>query len=154
MTEAKSMGISKTMFIVGLIAAVLASSLISLVEVTQMPFMKGPKGDKGDTGATGATGPQGPAGSTTPALSAVFIDVQSGGDRPNPYIILRGYLVNFGSSIAYGLITFNFTINGGQYIRTYDCGPVEGDHIGNLWIQLWFPVQFSDYSFTYDVTWT
>jgi hypothetical protein len=71
MTEAKSVGISKTMFIVGLIAAILASSLISAVIVTQLPTAKGPKGDKGDkgdtgaTGATGATGPQGPAGPAT-----------------------------------------------------------------------------------------
>jgi len=67
MTEGK-MGISKTMFIVGLIAAILASSLISAVIVTQLPTIMGPKGDKGDkgdtgdTGATGATGPQGSQG--------------------------------------------------------------------------------------------
>jgi hypothetical protein len=62
MTEAKNLGISKTVFIVGLIAAILASSLISAVIVTQFPTVKGPKGDKGDkgdTGDTGATGPQG-----------------------------------------------------------------------------------------------
>jgi hypothetical protein len=34
MTEVKSMGISKTMFIVGLITAILASSLISAVVMT------------------------------------------------------------------------------------------------------------------------
>jgi len=62
MTEAKSTGISKTMFIVGLIAAILASSLVSAVMVTQLPTTKGPKGDKGDTGATGATGQTGPTG--------------------------------------------------------------------------------------------
>ena len=71
MTEVKSVGISKTVFIVGLIAAILASSLISAVIVTQLPTIMGPKGDKGDkgdtgdtgaTGATGATGSQGPQG--------------------------------------------------------------------------------------------
>jgi hypothetical protein len=66
MTEAKSMGISKTMFIVGLIAAILASSLISAVIVTQLPTAKGPKGDKGDKGDTGATGATGPQGSQGP----------------------------------------------------------------------------------------
>jgi len=62
MTEVKSIGISKTMFVVGIIAAILASSLISAVIVTQLPTtngLKGDKGDKGDSGATGATGPQG-----------------------------------------------------------------------------------------------
>jgi hypothetical protein len=68
MTEVKSIGISKTMFVVGIIAAILASSLISAVIVTQLPTTNGLKGDKGDkgdsgaTGATGATGPQGPQG--------------------------------------------------------------------------------------------
>jgi hypothetical protein len=62
MTEAKGVGISRTMFIVGLIAAILASSLISAVIVTQLPTAKGPKGDKGDKGDTGATGPQGEQG--------------------------------------------------------------------------------------------
>jgi hypothetical protein len=64
MTEAKGVGVSKTMFIAGLIAAILASSLISVVATSQF-MAKGPKGDKGDTGATGATGPQGPASPAT-----------------------------------------------------------------------------------------
>ncbi len=59
MTQVKSVGISKTLFVVGLIAAILASSLISAVIVTQLPIAKGPKGDKGDTGATGLQGPPG-----------------------------------------------------------------------------------------------
>lgn len=67
MAESKT-GISKTVFAVGLIAAILASSLISVVAMTQLSItsgLKGEKGDKGDTGATGATGPQGPAGPVT-----------------------------------------------------------------------------------------
>jgi hypothetical protein len=62
MAETKSAGISKTMFIVALIAAILTSSLISVAAVTLLPLNKEPqgdKGDKGDTGATGETGPQG-----------------------------------------------------------------------------------------------
>lgn len=66
MTETKSTGISKTMFIVGLIAAILVSSLVSAVMVTQLPTTKGPKGDKGDTGDTGATGATGATGETGP----------------------------------------------------------------------------------------
>jgi len=63
-----SLGISRTVFIIGLIAAILASSLISAIMVTQFSPSKGPKGDKGekgdtgDTGATGATGATGPQG--------------------------------------------------------------------------------------------
>jgi hypothetical protein len=64
MTDAKSAGISQTMFIVGLIAAIVVSSLISGLIVTQLPTAKGPKGDKGDTGATGATGATGTTGAT------------------------------------------------------------------------------------------
>lgn len=61
MTEGK-MGISKTTFVVGLIIAILASSLISVLATTQLALIKGPKGDKGDKGDTGATGSQGPQG--------------------------------------------------------------------------------------------
>jgi S1-C subfamily serine protease len=62
MTEIKSVGISKGMFIVGLVAAILASSLISAVIVTQLPMAKGPKGEQGSKGDTGVTGPQGATG--------------------------------------------------------------------------------------------
>src|SRR5512136_3030779 len=74
MDDTEDVGISKRMFIAGLLVAILASTLISAVVVTQLPFLKGPKGDKGDpgntgqtgsTGATGATGPQGPGGPPT-----------------------------------------------------------------------------------------
>jgi len=69
MTEGKNLGISKTTFIVGLIIAIVASSLISVLATTQLALIKGPKGDKGDkgdTGDTGATGPQGLQGATGP----------------------------------------------------------------------------------------
>jgi hypothetical protein len=62
MTQVKSVGISKAMFIGGVVGAILVSSLISALFVAEM---KGPKGDTGATGATGetgATGPQGPKG--------------------------------------------------------------------------------------------
>jgi len=62
MTERKNLGISKTTFIVGLIVAIVASSLISVLASTQLSLVKGPKGDKGDKGDTGATGSQGPQG--------------------------------------------------------------------------------------------
>lgn len=59
MTEVRNLGISKTTFIVGIIAAIMASSLISAAIVTQLPLAKGAKGDKGDTGDAGAIGLQG-----------------------------------------------------------------------------------------------
>lgn len=65
MTVAKTLGISKTTFIVGLIIAIVASSLVSVLATTQLALIKGPKGDKGDKGdkgETGATGDQGQQG--------------------------------------------------------------------------------------------
>jgi len=58
-------GISKGMFVAGLVVAIVTSSLVA--SVLSMQYAKGPKGDKGDTGATGATGLQGPVGETGPA---------------------------------------------------------------------------------------
>ncbi len=64
--------ISKTTLIVGLIAAILISSIISVTTSSLLAVgpqgpegpqgLKGDKGDTGATGATGATGPQGPEG--------------------------------------------------------------------------------------------
>jgi hypothetical protein len=59
-----SAGISKTMFVTGLIVAIVASSLIS--SIVSMQYAKGPTGDKGDTGATGATGAAGATGAIGP----------------------------------------------------------------------------------------
>lgn len=59
MSEGKT-GISKTMFIVGLVVAILVSSFISVMAAMQLA--KEPKGDKGDTGATGPQGAQGSQG--------------------------------------------------------------------------------------------
>jgi len=57
-----SVGISKTLFVVGLIIAILASTLISTVVSMQWALIQGPKGDKGDQGDTGPQGEQGPQG--------------------------------------------------------------------------------------------
>ena len=63
MSDGKSLaGISTTTFIVGLVVAILASSLISTVATTQLGLIQGPKGDKGDMGPQGEQGPQGPEG--------------------------------------------------------------------------------------------
>lgn len=69
-SEGKSLaGISRRTFIVGLIIAILASSLISTLVSTQWAMIQGLKGDKGDTGQQGPqgeTGPQGPEGPQGP----------------------------------------------------------------------------------------
>ena len=67
MAEIKNVGISKTMFVLGMIVAIIASSLIaSSVSILYAKGPKGDKGDTGDTGATGATGATGPKGDTGP----------------------------------------------------------------------------------------
>src|SRR5512135_3211804 len=68
------MGLTKSIFVVGLIVAVLFTVLISVGASSQFSLsVQGLKGDKGDTGpqgltgatgATGATGPQGSKGDT------------------------------------------------------------------------------------------
>jgi len=55
-------GISKGMFLAGILAAVLISSLASTL--ASMVLSVGPRGEKGDTGPQGPTGPAGPAGAT------------------------------------------------------------------------------------------
>lgn len=57
-------GITTTIFVVGLIAAILIASFISigLSSILNLSGTKGEKGDKGDTGATGPAGPAGPQG--------------------------------------------------------------------------------------------
>jgi len=81
MSEVKTyVGISKTTFIVGLITAILVSSLLS-VGIT-MQFAKGPKGDKGETGSIG---PQGPSGiSRIPLVyEEPFVSAESNSTYPN-----------------------------------------------------------------------
>lgn len=72
MPENKNVGISKTTFVIGLIIAVMASSLIA--SAVSIQFAKGPKGDKGDKGDTGATGPIGPTG----AAGATYVVTTDG----------------------------------------------------------------------------
>ena len=63
MTQTASIGISKTIFVVGLIVAILASTLIT-TGISMQFGLQGPKGEKGDKGDTGTTGPQGSQGAT------------------------------------------------------------------------------------------
>jgi len=63
MTQTASIGISKTTFVVGLIVAILASTLIT-TGISMQFGLQEPKGEKGDKGDTGPTGPQGSQGAT------------------------------------------------------------------------------------------
>jgi len=61
MSEYKSLvGISRTTLILGIVIAVLASSIISAA--VSMELAKGPKGDTGEQGTTGPQGPEGEQG--------------------------------------------------------------------------------------------
>ena len=63
MSEARHpIGISRTMFIAGIIVAILISCGIMAFLSSQFGIFKGPKGDKGEIGNTGLQGPQGPQG--------------------------------------------------------------------------------------------
>jgi len=66
MSQTNPVGVTKTVFIVGLIAAILAASLLA-TGISMQIGLQGPQGEKGDKGDTGATGPQGPQGSQGPA---------------------------------------------------------------------------------------
>ncbi len=83
--EEKSTGVSMTMFIAGILIAIIASVLVSTLVAPQIGLVQGPKGDTGPQGPQGAIGPAGPAGvfgsaasndtiSTTETMQ--FIDVE------------------------------------------------------------------------------
>jgi len=57
-----STGISLSTFILGIIVAILASSIISPVIGTQLGIVQGPQGEPGPQGPQGEPGPQGPQG--------------------------------------------------------------------------------------------
>ena len=68
-----TVGVSKMMFISGIIIAILVSSALSTVIAIQFAVgpqgpigLQGPKGDKGDQGVQGIIGPQGLQGVTGP----------------------------------------------------------------------------------------
>jgi hypothetical protein len=76
--KTSSTGISTTIFVAGLIIAILISSGISTLVATQLPGTKGPKGNTGSQGPQGPQGLQGPKGdkgdngSTGPSIATTF----------------------------------------------------------------------------------
>jgi len=107
-------GISNAMFASGLIAAILASSLISVGVVTQLGLVKGPKGDKGDTGATGMQGPQGASG-----ISKIPFDMIEGYEfdytNSTEYTDIKGISLNITTEKSSNLLiifSVNLLLNG------------------------------------------
>ena len=89
----EKIGLTKEMFVLGLIIAILVSGLVSAGISMQISGTQGPKGEKGDTGpqgpkgdtgATGATGATGPAGATgaTGAMGATGAQGTQGAQGP------------------------------------------------------------------------
>ena len=53
MSELNKTNVSRTTFVIGLIFAIVVSSLISAVLIMQLPILQGLKGEKGDQGPQG-----------------------------------------------------------------------------------------------------
>lgn len=160
-----AIGISKTTFVVGLVVAILASSLISsFVAITVIQGQgeqglageqgpPGPKGDKGDIGPKGETGPAGQDANVEADLSAylksdlIHIDSKT-------ILTFTGFMINFGVQAAYNVqMKFTFTIYGGEFIRTYDLTPMWGHDVRSLWIQFSFDLEFDSYSYKWTIIW-
>jgi hypothetical protein len=173
MAEGKNIGITKTTFVIGIIVAILVSSLISVFAVSQLNLstqssqvngLKGDKGDtgatgpqgpKGDTGATGPAGPQGPSGNIPVALSA-NLDSSMMDVNQKTIVTFTGFIINFGTTTANNVvIRFTFIINEGQFIKTYNLpSSIGGQSVRSLWIQFPFDFQFSSYNVNWVITWT
>ena len=163
-------GVSRTTFIVGLIIAIVASSLISTVVSMQWALIQGPKGDKGDTGLQGAQGEQGPQGATGPqgpqgpegppggvepdvtaSLASTYTDVIFGTD----YHDVEGLVMNFGSDPAYSVtitITWHITAGGEHTEPAVSVGTLSGHEIYEVSERFYFEGGY-DYM-TWEITWT
>jgi hypothetical protein len=118
MTEAATIkGVSRGIFVAGLIAAILASSVISIV-VSRQLAVNGLKGEKGDTGATGPQGPKGDKGDPgTPGTSTTVTIAEwnvnwhtfTGGMVPGPSV-----------GTAYFCSTFDYNWGTGTVYSIYD----------------------------------
>jgi hypothetical protein len=169
MSEGKtSVGVSRTTFIVGLIIAILISSLLSIGVAMQYGLLKGPKGDKGDTGATGPQGPQGPQGERGPQgekgpkgdpggvtasvnalIADTFTSVWLGEDKHD----VEGIIINFGTEPAYNVkIDQTWDLGEGKFVyKTIYVGTTWGHYIGNIKETYRFEGQGT---YSYVITWT
>lgn len=168
MSEGKSLtGISRTTFIVGLIIAILASSLISTVVSMQWALIQGPKGDKGDKGDQGIQGLQGEQGPIGPQgekgekgdpgevpvdvealIIVTFTSVWLGDDRHD----VEGFIINFGTETAYNVkIDLTWDLGEGKFVyKTINVGNVWGHYIGSISETYYFEEQGT---YSYEITW-
>ena len=167
LTEVKT-GISKTMFVIGLIIAILASSLISIV--VSMQWAKGPGGDKGDTGATGPKGDKGDKGE--PGNETVFAQWSL-----TWYTITGAYQWgasvgtstwgavfdhDFGSNVLFGGYSDYIGFQATMTVNMQRDGPVhfvtgsdDGSRLyvdGELWIDNWGSHSYSEKGVTRDLS--
>lgn len=162
-----SIGISKTVFIVGIIIAILASSLISTIVVMQGKSIlglesekgeQGPQGPQGETGPQGIQGPKGDKGDpggvepdVTASLTSTYTDVWLGTD----YHDVTGLIINFGSDPAYSVnieITWHLT-GGGEHTEPADLiGTLSGHKIYEYSKRYYFEGGY-DY-ITWEITWS
>lgn len=161
MSEGKSStGISKTTFIIGLIAVLVASLLLSYA--ISSTFVKvgpqGPQGIQGETGPQGIQGPKGdkgdPGGVTpdvTASLTSTYTDVWLGTD----YHDVTGLIINFGSDPAYSVsiqIIWHLTA-GGEHTEPADSiGTLSGHRIYEYSKRYYFEGGY-DY-ITWEITWS
>ena len=162
MSEGKSpIGISTRTFIVGLIIAIVASSLIS--SLVAMAVIQGQQGEEGLQGAQGPPGPQGIQGEkgdkgdpggvepdVTASLTSTFTDVWLGTD----YHDVEGLMINFGSDPAYGV---SITITWHKYDGGFHTEPADfiGDFTGHKiheYSQRYYFEGGYDY-LTWEITW-
>jgi hypothetical protein len=127
-------GITTVVFVVGLIAAILAASLISVgLSSLGLVGQKGEKGDKGDTGATGATGPTGAAGATgstgpAGATGATGATGPQGVQGPSGSTAVNSSSINNVANVTLGMPIGNVTITApanGTIIVTLNVGYVD-----------------------------
>ncbi|MGB9135315.1 MAG: hypothetical protein WCC63_07030 [Candidatus Bathyarchaeia archaeon] len=160
--------VSRRTFLIGLVIAILAASLVSTVISTQLVAVgprglqgeQGPIGPQGETGPQGPIGPEGPPGGVEADVSVYWErgyspDIMHFSDMRLTVLTFAGFVINLGSEAAYNVrIEFNFTIQGSEYIRTYDSiAYVAGHEIIYLEPQFSFDFYFSSLSCDWVITW-
>jgi hypothetical protein len=148
-------GISKTMFVLGLILAILASSLITVAIVTQLPAAKGPKGDTGETGPQGLRGESGIS-----SLPFARVDVGADGTSSAQYGDVKGASANI--TTAYNstlLIVFSAALDcqstknfsGYVYLRALvDSVPASPNGVEALYVSMGEPTHDPMRAFVFD----
>ena len=167
MSKTSSVGVSKGIFVGGLVATLILSVILSYGILVAVGPQKGEKGDTGPQGLQGETGSQGPQGiqgpkgdkgdpggvtpDVTASLTSTYTDVWLGTD----YHDVEGLLINFGSDPAYSVtitITWHIT-GGGEHTEPADLiGTLSGHRIYEYSKRYYFEGGY-DY-ITWEITWS